>query len=390
MDIQELYLNALLDHRARLDAHALKLPTDGWSGFLPDPWYQRLFTSTVTLSVSVGNIGKELAARIPTSISVTPAKILLEAGLATTSAITIGSRAAGTRLLEYGEYFEEIPPGGPLILGGEINRLVTRDRGTMSERLGVGIANHIAREILGFTHIVDAKSCIDAQLVRQSAYSVEKSGKTGNHKMPDYCGLSRDRALSFFEAKGTIDITNVADQVKQGKEQLRCVESVSLPEGNGFVIASFISIRENDLSPSSSIHIDDPEGNSNYDSFDRVELLVRLAYAKVLRYAGREDFADMVIDGKAFFDIAPGGKYLDEPFTPVGFNYEGECILIHTPIYKALGTGRQRGQLGLFFSSIDYLPQLTGAQVFANGMAVIPNLGPYYLRQSMDVRNRPR
>ncbi|MBX9877605.1 MAG: hypothetical protein K2Y22_04030 [Candidatus Obscuribacterales bacterium] len=287
---------------------------------------------------------------------VTPATLLLEAGIAMTPPTTQANARAAYTLIRYGDYFDQLRANDckNLVLPIECIEMESRLKTQISEELSLGISFLLMKRYLGVLHIADVSHAIVHNFVQL------KSRK--NKKRPDFCCLVQDR-LCFVESKGRV--TSVASAIKQGLEQLASVESISIPPyQHHYLIATHFAF-ENGKVPTTTHIVDPTFENDQPKSVDAVAQLIRLSYAKAFRYAHRDDLADSLVRGKNLdidnFDLT------ENDFKAIGFDPFGNLMLISSEVLGQLRDNNISSLLSLIeprqFSQLNKI-------VLSNGIAL--------------------
>lgn len=320
-------------------------------------WYSDL--SNLEVEVNILPEGVDLSS----PMKVEPMVLLTEAGIALTPAISPEDSRAAFAVFRYGWYFREVGAHAPLYLPEECRDIETRMKTLLSEDLAVGFACHILRDSLELRHIADTKSAIRGGFV---TYVGE------GRKSPDFCGLSDGGVLSFAESKGTmVSILALNDRIKSAREQIADVTPLGLPPGKNYILASYIATvgnSEEEKPTTIRVICDVNEGNDDSLNPEAEDRVVRASYAKVLRYAGRDDLATSLLEGQNWMPLSLMNRVPQSPFLPIGFTPFGDCVLLSYGVFMTLAFSDGRK---IVSRDLDYgLPQPEKIYL-SNGVAVL-------------------
>lgn len=196
--------------------------------------------------------------KTPKTIQITPARLLLEAGIALTPAVATGDVRAGYAMMRYGWYFRDIKSGEKLALPIECRHLESRLKALMSEELGVGVTCFLMREQFNFKHITDVSSAI----------TLGFATRVKSRQQPDFCALDGTNAkkprLSFIESKGTLTgLRQMRTAAEAGKLQLKNAQPAGLSGSKkNFAVSTHFAITTSAKLPAKSTTlIIDPPAN---------------------------------------------------------------------------------------------------------------------------------
>jgi hypothetical protein len=188
-------------------------------------------------------------------------------------------------------------------------------------------------------HIADAYACIQkGELAFVNPASEER---------PDYFCQDSGGATVLAESKGATGtrgkITGRIDP--EGWGQVNNVAPVNLPlrnPGGRLVLGTHICIETmHPLSETTTI-IKDPEGDPGVERNPESDMLIRLAYAKALRFMGHDSIAERLIGRRQFpapFRALQDARLPDVagvPFLPLAGTPYGDAIGLYGPTAKAL------------------------------------------------------
>jgi hypothetical protein len=294
--------------------------------------------------------------------SVTLGRILLEAGIALTSAKDPREYRTGFALLRYEPSFDI----QSLNLSEESREMEQRQKSCLSEEVAVGISMHLVRTFLGCRHTTDFSSA--------RGKFVEL--KEANGKRPDYCCLNSEDKIVCIESKGTTQSESVlANKISEGKKQIGNTkpQTIQFAE-NHYVIGSLFGIEGSQQQTVTKI--DDPSIEGEPAPADNpLYEFIKLSYAKAFRYANRDDLADALITGNHLAEKA------NAEYQPIGFDPFGNLLLLEMKVFECLN-GNNTGEKALeeLNKALDELEwkkdeeKVEGKIVLPNGIALLPRL----------------
>ncbi len=301
-----------------------------------------------------------ISAAIPNPIKLTPARLLLESGIAATPAVAVTDARAGFAMLRYGWYFREVLEGQLLVLPSECNEMEPRLKQIMAEELGAGLAYFVLREYMKIDYLCDVFSIMKKGLI----IAVNQS-----KKRPDFCGLDENDHLTLAECKGTLTgVKEIQKALRRGKKQLAAVKPARLQQSkSNFVLGTFFSTL-NSGDPS-ILKITDPEADFLGENISEdIETLIRCSYAKVCRYASRDKLAELLLNHN---DWPVDLDFLESPdrnYCPVGLDPFGNLIVLRRSVFRILAQNSS-GKLHQRLGEIENVER--GKQSLSNGVSMI-------------------
>lgn len=287
------------------------------------------------------------------------ARILLEAGIALTPATKPPELfREGFALIRYESYFQ----AKSLLLADVCREMESRQKSCLSEDLSIGVCMHLARTYLRCKHVADFVSARDKKFV---------TTKDGSSRRPDFCCLDSSNEIIFVESKGTTqDDSVLSAKIKDGKEQIKnAMTTQRIRQANEhFVIATQFATSSTG-GPSVTV-VDDPPAKAGIekqtdDSFE----FIKLSYAKVFRYANRDDLANALLEGRAL-----RSRPTNAEFNPVGFDPFGNLLLVEKNIFESLNN-QDHQSLKTSLEALDtkkFEAAVDGKIVLSNGVALLP------------------
>ena len=264
-------------------------------------------------------------------------RLLIEAGIALTLATSSWDPRSWFALYRYGGDFAGT---GPLLrfYSGVLDK-DPRLTAVGSEEIATGITCYLLREHLALDHIADAYACIQ----RGELSYVNPDSK----ECPDYFCEDSQHLTVLAESKGATGtkskITYRIDP--EGWRQVQNVTPVNLPLRNqcGRVVIGthFCVDGIHPRSETSSI-IKDPDGEPSHERNPESDMVIRLAYAKALRFMGHEPLADLLLVRRelpepfSMIENMPLPRLGDLPILPLGLTPFGDAIGLYGPTAKAL------------------------------------------------------
>lgn len=308
-------------------------------------------------------------------------RILIETGIAQTPATSSWDPRSWYALFRYGGDFAGTEPRLRFYSGVKDKdpRLIA----VASEEIATGISCYILREHFGLVHIADVYPCIQRGEL--------KYVKEGTESRPDYFCEDADGKTVIAESKGSTgtrsSITPMIDP--KGLEQVQNVVPVNLAlreSCSRVVIGTNFCIDGMHPKSETTTVINDPDGEEGKDLDPESDQLMRLAYAKVLRFMGQDSLSELLINRTLErFDFRLWAKDMLRsvsriPFLPMGVTVFGDVIGFYGPVGEALlssGNGSMQSAIrsalrGVSASSRDenMLPDKLG-YMLSNGVMII-------------------
>lgn len=288
--------------------------------------------------VEIDPVGTALNQPLPSSgkLQVSLHRLLIESGIALSKATSSWDPRSWFALYRYGGDFAGTAPTLRFYAG--VQDKDPRLTAVASEEVATGITCYILREHFGLDHIADVYACIQ----RGELAYVDTASKS----RPDYFCEDASGKTVLAESKGSTGTqSRIAHMIKQGWSQVQNVQPVNLPlrlTCSRVVIGTRFCIKTIRERSETTTFIKDPEGVAGRERNPESDTLMRLAYAKVLRFSGRDDLAERLIERPEFSyrfseidDIQPLTnkkiKVLKLGVTPFG-----DTICLYGPTAKAL------------------------------------------------------
>ncbi|GMW03138.1 MAG: hypothetical protein AMXMBFR84_42730 [Candidatus Hydrogenedentota bacterium] len=208
-----------------------------------------------------------------------------------------------------------------------------------SEEVATGITCYILREHFGLDHIADAYACIQrGELVYVNP---PLQGR------PDYfCEDSRGETV-LAESKGSTGTNSSITQRidPEGLAQVQNVRPVSKPlrgTCSRVVIGTHFCVESRHPRSETTTIVRDPEGEPSQERNPNSDMVVRLAYAKALRFMGHDVLAARLIARRPFPETFPPledaalPRLAGLPVLILGESPFGDAIGFYGPTIKAL------------------------------------------------------
>ncbi|MBE0537367.1 MAG: hypothetical protein IH624_17020 [Phycisphaerae bacterium] len=303
-------------------------------------------------------------------------RILIETGIAMSAATSSWDPRSWFALYRYGADFAETAP--KLSFHAGMQDRDPRVTAISSEEIGAGITCYILREHLGIDHIADAYACIQ----RGELEYVD----TGSRARPDYFCEDANGQIVIAESKGTTGtyrkIRNKVDN--EGWTQVQNVRPVNRPlrsDCGRVVIGTRIRVEGIPRDGETTTIIKDPDGEPSREANPESDEPLRLAYAKVLRFAGHDVLAERLLSRRGFGDLMPPiaevklPQVLGLPFLGLGLTPFGDAIGFYGPTGKAiLGSkdGSIRSLVDRSLTELRSQPRIgTQGYVLPNGVMIV-------------------
>lgn len=227
-------------------------------------------------------------------------RLLIETGIALTPATSAWDPRSWYALYRYGLDFAGTTPALRFYSGVKDKdpRLVA----VASEELATGITCYLLREHFGLDHIADAYTCLHR---RELEYV-----NTGSKVRPDYFCEDGAGSTVLAESKGATGtrsaITGRIDP--EGWEQVQNVRPVNKPlraSCGRVVIGTHFCVEGMHARSDTATLIKDPDGLSSRNADPESDTLMRLAYAKALRFSGHDLLAERLLGMQVEMDLRP-------------------------------------------------------------------------------------
>lgn len=270
-------------------------------------------------------------------------RILIETGIAQTLATTSLDSRSRYALFRYGGDFAGTAP--KLRFDRGVKDKDPRLTAIASEEVATGIACYILREHFGLVHIADVYPCIRLGELEYVSEDLESR--------PDYFCEDSDGKTVIAESKGATgtrsSITSKIDP--EGMNQVQNVAPVNLPlrdTCSRVVIGTHFCIDGQHPRSETTTIIKDPDGEEGKNLDTESDQLMRLAYAKALRFMGQEIFSELLINRavdkfKVLFRERQIFRNVNGiPFLPMGVTIFGDVIGFFGPVGEVLSSSSEK------------------------------------------------
>lgn len=306
-------------------------------------------------------------------------RLLIEVGIAQTLATTSWDPRSWYALYRYGGDFTGTAPSLRFYHG--VNQKDPRLTAVASEEIATGITCYLLREHFGLPHIVDVYACMQ----NGELHYINHPSK----KRPDYFCQNNSGESVLVESKGAkgtrCDITNRIEP--EGWEQVNNVSPTNIPLrpacGRVVIGTHFCVDGQHPRSETTTI-IKDPDGKQSLNEDPNSDMVLRLAYAKCLRFMGQDAIAErliarMPIDKIELIIDVPMKQFGRVRFLPLGMTAFGDAIGLYGPTAEALFSNSGRTIRNEVYQSLDGFSEIHGSietpgYALPNGVIVIHDL----------------
>jgi hypothetical protein len=299
-------------------------------------------------------------------------RLLIEAGIALTLATSSWDPRSWFALYRYAADFAGTTPNLRFYSG--VSEKDPRLTAVASEEIATGVTCYVLREHFQLTHIADAYACIQ----RGELTYVDPNSES----RPDYFCQDGSLQAVIAESKGASGTrSKVSGRIDpEGWAQVENVAPVNLQlrASCGRVVIGTHLCTEgiHDRSESTTI-IKDPSGDSGQQQNPESDEVLRLAYAKSLRFMAQDAISERLLFRRGFEGVFSGlesaslPRVAGTPILPLGITPFGDAIGIYGPTAKALFA---RGSSSLSAAVNDSLAQLSRQRLELDGAGyVLPN-----------------
>src|SRR5262249_35832735 len=153
----------------------------------------------------------------------------------------------------------------------------------------------------------------------------------------------------FAESKGSTSMQwgNIRTNKEKGLSQVqnvRPIGRVMRANCGRVVISTHFKTQGNPNQQETTTFIYDPIGDKGREDIEIGDSAVRFAYAKLLRYAFRNDLAEFLIEKRAWFPAEFNFSNIESlshneagiKFLPVGFDYLGQIVMLELNVFIML------------------------------------------------------
>jgi|GEM_PF-2958031 len=264
-------------------------------------------------------------------------RLLIEVGIAQTLATSSWDPRSWFALYRYGWDFAGTAPLLRFYSG--VLKKDPRLTAVGSEEIATGITCYLLREHFDLDHISDAYECIRR---KELTYV-----NPGSKKRPDYFCEDSQHLTVLAESKGATGTkSKIMPKIDpEGWRQVQNVTPVNLRLRNQcgrVVIGTHFCVGGSHPRSETTSIIKDPDGEPSQERNSESDMVIRLAYAKALRFIGRDPLADRLLARGEFAEPFPGIENIrpllpgDLPILPLGLTPFGDVIGLYEPTAKAL------------------------------------------------------
>lgn len=263
-------------------------------------------------------------------------RILIETGIALTLARTTSDPRSWFALYRYGADFAGTAPRLRFYSG--VTQKDSRLTAVASEEIAIGIAWYILRQFFALPHIADVNECFRTGELRYVHRRL-------NNRRPDYLCTDSANDAVLVECKGTTGTrSDISGMLQDGDTQVRNVTPTNLTLRNTcgrMVIGTHFCVEGKHPRSETTTIIEDPDGAESGRDDPESDMVVRLSYAKCLRFMGQDVFAERLIAKTPMIGFPDLDKErlpeIDEiPFLPLGVTPFNDLVGIVGPIAMAL------------------------------------------------------
>ena len=306
-------------------------------------------------------------------------RLLIEVGIAQTLATTSWDPRSWYALYRYGGDFTGTAPMLRFYPG--VKQKDPRLTQVMSEEVATGITCYLLREQFGLPHIADVYACLQN---RELDY-VDPLLKI----RPDYFCQDNSGLSVIAESKGAKGTrSNITGRIDpEGWDQVCNVAptNLSLRSSCGrVVIGTHFCVHGQHPRSETTTIIKDPKGKQSLNKNPDSDMVLRLAYAKCLRFMGQDAIAERLIarmpidKSERIFDL-PMEQIGQISFFPLGMTAFGDSIGFYGPIAKALFLNSERSIRNDVYSSLNDFSEIRGSMEtlgysLSNGVIVVHDL----------------
>lgn len=263
-------------------------------------------------------------------------RLLIETGIAQTLATSSWDPRSWYALYRYGLDFAGTTPHLRFYSG--VRQKDPRINACASEEIATGITSYLLREHFGLDHIADAYACIQCGELDYVDPSSESR--------PDYFCQDGNGETVLAESKGSTGLRSTLQRTVRGKgwAQVQNVYPVKLPlraSCGRVAVGTHIGIDDPSRPSPTLTFIKDPDGMKSQERNPESDMLLRLAYAKVLRFTGHDLLAERLLgmDVETYLTSDDVGRWPSVrgmrvlPLCPLPF---GGVVCLHAWIAKPL------------------------------------------------------
>ena len=288
-------------------------------------------------------------------------RLLIEVGIAQTLATTSWDPRSWYALYRYGGDFSGTAPRLRFYSGTD--QKDPRLTAGASEEIATGITCYLLREHFGLPHLSDVYACIQNGELQYVDSSSEKR--------PDYFCQDNLGETVLVESKGATGtrsaITRRIDP--EGWEQVQNIFPTNLllrPSCGRVVIGTHFCIEGQHPRSETTTIIKDPEGNQSRSENPYSDMLLRLAYAKCLRFMGQDAIAERLIARIPIdeFESLPDFPILQlgqVNFLPLAMTAFGDAIGLYGPTAKALFLNSEKSIRDKIYSALEGFSDIRGS-----------------------------
>ena len=217
-------------------------------------------------------------------------RLLIEAGIALTPATSSSDPRSWFALYRYGLDFAGTTPNLNFYSG--VQEKDPRLKAVASEEIATGITCYLLREHFDLDHIADAYACLQCEELAYVDPALQSR--------PDYFCEDSSGEVVLAESKGATGTRcSIESRIDpEGWSQVQNVYPVNMPlraTCSRVVIGTHICVQDINPRSQTTTIIKDPDGHESQSKNPESDMPMRLAYAKVLRFAGHDLLAERLL-----------------------------------------------------------------------------------------------
>ena len=288
-------------------------------------------------NVEIKPIATKLWRALPLSgtLKVSLHRLLIESGIALTPAESSWDPRSWFALYRYGSDFIGTSPKLRFYAG--VQEKDPRLTAVASEEVSIGITCYILREHFGLVHIADAYACLTAGELAYVGATFER---------PDYFCEDLLGATVLAESKGATGTRcSITKRINpEGLAQVKNVQPTNRPLRSScgrVVIGTYVCVDGIHPRSETTTIIEDPDGIPSQEKNPESDKLMRLAYAKVLRFCGKNTLAEILLQPEGGTNTSAIGlssmlTVMQTKVLRVGFTPLGDAVFLYGPTAEAL------------------------------------------------------
>ena len=318
-------------------------------------------------------------------------RILLEAGLAFTSGVGLRMPSASSLapLYRYIDLFTGTAPRLRLIAG--LQPVDARFKQLIAEEVALGVAWYVLKHHLNAVWIADVGPLFTA--TPQRPQHVDFVAGSQSEEPPDYFCLDPQNEAFFMESKGAVGprslMSSPAGRLSHGKAQVQNVMSTIYQLRNDWgriVIGTNLRLDAPLIRSDTATHVYDPVGSRGGREGNQDDFPFRVAYAKVLKYAGQLVAAELLLAYQEWELPAEITTLLWHglQLVPLGNAPIGGLVTMDLRVFRVLRNNQEGNLFARLSPTVDALTQLSNEFV-GNGGSVVQRDGTVVLIDEEEV-----